>query len=175
MIRRNKVEERGRRSSLGMMDTYAIEEEVSVFIIKIRNEHSSSFSTPKLSVEVLHEPTTTILLTPPPNSSPDDVIPRQHTAKKIVGTSSRLDRTSFLSFYTVQPQKRKKKANMETRATDSKAVTKLQTTSSKIEKSSSGHLISLRGTHHLDGFIVAVNCDGHRGTGMEDAQIEEVV
>ncbi|KAB5556111.1 hypothetical protein DKX38_007020 [Salix brachista] len=63
---------------------------------------------------------------------------------------------------------------METRATDSKAVTKLQTTSSKIEKSSSGHLISLRGTHHLDGFIVAVNCDGHRGTGMEDAQIEEL-
>ena len=64
---------------------------------------------------------------------------------------------------------------METRATDSKAVTKLQTTSSKIEKSSSGHLISLRGTHHLDGFVVVVTCDGHRMTEVEDAQIEEVV
>lgn len=75
----------------------------------------------------------------------------------------------------MQPQKRKKKANMETRATDSKAVTKLQTTSSKIEKSSTGHLINLGGDHHLDGFVVVVNCDGHRRTEMEDVQIEEVV
>jgi hypothetical protein len=53
-------------------------------------------------------------------------------------------------------------------------VTKLQTTSSKIEKSSSGHLINLGGSHHLDGFVVVLNCDGHRRTEMEDAQIEEV-
>ncbi|KAF9669842.1 hypothetical protein SADUNF_Sadunf13G0006500 [Salix dunnii] len=62
---------------------------------------------------------------------------------------------------------------MEMRATDSKAVTKLHTTSSTIEKSSSGHLNNLRGTHQLDVF--AVKCDGHhRTTEIEDGQIEEV-
>jgi hypothetical protein len=62
---------------------------------------------------------------------------------------------------------------MEIRATDSKAVTKLQTTSSTIEKSSSGHLNNRRVTHQLDG--LAVNCDGHhRRTENEDNQREEV-
>ncbi|KAL4379538.1 hypothetical protein GQ457_02G036970 [Hibiscus cannabinus] len=39
----------------------------------------------------------------------------------------------------VQPQKRKKKQSMETKATDSNAVTTLQTTSSTIEKLSCGN------------------------------------
>uniref|UniRef100_A0A6N2KRU7 Uncharacterized protein n=1 Tax=Salix viminalis TaxID=40686 RepID=A0A6N2KRU7_SALVM len=62
---------------------------------------------------------------------------------------------------------------MEMRATDSKAVTKLHTTSSTIEKSSSGHLNNRRVTHQLDGF--AAKCDGHhRRTETGDDQTEEV-
>ncbi|KAL6278485.1 hypothetical protein ACE6H2_022086 [Prunus campanulata] len=52
--------------------------------------------------------------------------------------------------HTVHPQKTKKKKSVETKATDSNAVTSGQTTSSTIDRLSSGHhLSSLRGAHPI--------------------------
>ncbi|EOY11684.1 Uncharacterized protein TCM_026785 [Theobroma cacao] len=65
------------------------------------------------------------------------------------------------SFQTVQPQKRKKKQSMETKATDSNAVIRPQTTSSTTEKLkllSSGHPKN----HHLGTNIEEETNCGHR-------------
>ncbi|KAH0994337.1 hypothetical protein GBA52_018201 [Prunus armeniaca] len=52
--------------------------------------------------------------------------------------------------HTVHPQKTKKKNSIETKATDSNAVTSGQTTSSTIDRLSSGHHLSrLRGAHPI--------------------------
>ncbi|KAI5326296.1 hypothetical protein L3X38_035370 [Prunus dulcis] len=63
--------------------------------------------------------------------------------------------------HTVHPQKTKKKKSIETKATDSNAVTNGQTTSSTIDRLSSGHHLSrLRGAHPIDD--LNVDADRHQ-------------
>ncbi|RYQ89901.1 hypothetical protein Ahy_A09g044917 [Arachis hypogaea] len=63
----------------------------------------------------------------------------------------------------VQPQNKKKKQSIETRATDSNAVTTPHTTSSTIDRPTTpDHLISLRGDHA--GVMYDATASGHRIT-----------